>query len=135
MPSSHGLTHLAMSVPEGTLTDEYRTRLLDFYGRLLHWREIEALRRPDRLTIAVGRSSYVNIRERSDSMVTHGYEHFGVLLASADDLQQLWRELADEQRDVELEPLSTNDAGEGSFRFRYLLPMAVEAQFYASLTS
>ena len=134
MPSSQGLTHVAMSVPPGTLTPDYCDRLLGFYGRLLHWREMESLRRPDRLTVAVGRSSYINVRERPDAMVTHGYEHFGVLVASADDLRTLWRELDAEENDVDLEPLSTNDAGEGSFRFRYLLPMAVEAQFYASLT-
>ena len=132
MPPSSRLTHVAMSVPEGTLTDAYRARLLEFYGRILDWREIESLRLPDRLTVAVGPASYINIRERPDSMVTHGYEHFGVLVRSAEDLQALWAALAEEQ-DVELEPLSTNDDGEGSFRFRYLLPMAVEAQFYASL--
>jgi hypothetical protein len=133
MPSSGGLTHVAMSVPEGTLTDAYRARLLEFYGRILDWHEMESLRLPDRLTVAVGPTSYINLRERPDNMVTHGYEHFGVLVASAEDLQQLWAALADEEEDVELEPLSTNDDGEGSFRFRYLLPMAVEAQFYASL--
>ena len=122
-----------MSVPEGALTDEYRARLLEFYGRLLGWHEMESLRRPGRLTLAVGRSSYVSIRERPDSMVSHGYEHFGVLVRSAEDLQQLWAELANEKDDVQLEALSTSDAGEGEFRFRYLLPMAVEAQFYAGL--
>jgi hypothetical protein len=131
MPQSAGLSHVAMSVPEGTLTDEYRTRLLEFYGRVLGWREMEELRRPDRLTVGVGRFSYINIRERSDSMVTHGYDHFGVLLRSADDLQQLWDDLAKEQEDVQLEPLSPNERGEGSFRFRFMLPMAVEAQFFA----
>jgi len=121
-----------MSVPEGTLTDAYRAQLLEFYGRILDWREIESLRLPDRLTIAVGPASYVNIRERPDSMVTHGYEHFGVLVQSAEDLRELWATI-DREQGVELEPLSTSDTGEGSFRFRYLLPMAVEAQFYASL--
>jgi hypothetical protein len=133
MPVSSGLSHVAMSVPEGTLTDEYRSRLLMFYGRLLGWSEIESLRLPDRLTLAVGRASYVNLRERSDSMVTHGYDHFGVLVRSAAELQELWAQLDNEQEDVQLEPLSPNDQGEGSFRFQYLLPLAVEAQFYASL--
>jgi hypothetical protein len=132
MPPSSGLTHVAMSVPEGTLTDGYRARLLRFYGRVLDWREMESLRRPDRLTIAVGRSSYINVREVPESMVSHGYEHFGVLVRTAEGLRELWANLAGEE-DVQLEPLSTNDDGEGSFRFRYLLPMAVEAQFYASL--
>jgi hypothetical protein len=133
MPSSSGLTHVAMSVPEGTLTDSYRARLLEFYGRLLDWREMESLRLPGRLTVAVGSSSYINVRERPDSMVTHGYEHFGVSVRSAEDLHQLWLELVNEGDDLQLEPLTTNDDGEGSFRFRHLLPMAVEAQFYASL--
>ena len=133
MPLSSGLSHVAMSVPEGTLTDDFRTRLLDFYGRLLGWREMESLRLPGRLTVAVGRSSYINIREQAQSMVTHGYEHFGVLLRSAEDLRQLWEDLANEKQDVQLEPLSPNGAGEGSFRFRFLLPMAVEAQYFAAL--
>ena len=133
MPSSSGLTHVAISVPEGTLTDAYRERLLEFYGRILDWREMETLRRSDRLTVAFGPSSYINVRERPDSMVSHGYEHFGILVRSAEDLQRLWADLADEKDNVQLEPLSTNDDGEESFRFRSLLPMAVEAQFYASL--
>jgi hypothetical protein len=124
-----------MSVPEGTLTDEYRERLLDFYGRMLGWREMEFLRRSDRLTVSVGPSSYINIREQSDSMVSHGYEHFGVLVPSAEEFRQLWADLANEQVDLQLEPFSTNDAGEGSFRFRYLLPMAVEVQYYAELSA
>lgn len=134
MPLSSGLSHVAMSVPEGTLTEEYRTRLLEFYERRLGWREMESLRRPDRLTVAVGRMTYINIRERPDSMVTHGYEHFGVLLQSAEDLRQLWEDLANGVEDVQLEPLNASDRGEGSFRFRFLLPMAVEAQFFARAT-
>lgn len=133
MPVSAGLSHVAMSVPEGTLTDAYRARLLEFYGRMLGWHEMESLRRPDRLTVSVGTATYINIREQPESMVTHGYEHFGVLVRSAADLQQLWDDLANEAEHVELEPLSPNDQGEGSFRFRFLLPMAVEAQFFASL--
>lgn len=49
MTVSSGLSHIAMSVPAGTLTDEYRTELLDFYGRHFGWREVESLRLPDRL--------------------------------------------------------------------------------------
>jgi catechol-2,3-dioxygenase len=125
------LSHVAMSVPEGTLTDRYRTDLLDFYGPTLGWREIVPFRRADRLTIAVGGSTYINLRERSDSMVTHGYEHIGILVDSAEKLSQLWSALANEQVEVHLEPFAPNARGEGSFRFRYLLPMAVEVQFHA----
>ena len=41
MPVSAGLSHIAMSVSRGTLTDEYRAELLRFYGELLGWREID----------------------------------------------------------------------------------------------
>lgn len=133
MPRSRNLTHVAMGVPQGTLTEDFRARLLEFYGRVLGWSEMKSLRHPDRLTISVGASSYINVRELSEPMVTHGYEHFGVLLGSANDLQALWNDLAKEDQDVELEPLLPTDQGEGSFRFRFLLPMAVEAQFYAQL--
>ena len=34
-----GLNHVAMSVPPGTLTDDYRAELLEFYGGLFGWRE------------------------------------------------------------------------------------------------
>jgi len=129
------LSHVAMSVPEGTLTGAYRAEVLSFYGGIFGWSEMESLRRPDRLTIAVGRSSYINIRERRDSMVCHGYEHFGILVGSAEDLRRLWTELSNEQHDIELEPLAVSDVGEGSFRFRHLLPMAVEVQYYAALSA
>jgi catechol-2,3-dioxygenase len=122
-----------MSVPEGTLTDEYRARVLEFYERVLGWREITSLRRPDRLTISVGGVDYVNVREQAKPMVGHGYEHFGVILPTAADLRQLWADLAADPLDVELEELATSSEGEGSFRFSYLLPMAVEAQYYAQL--
>jgi hypothetical protein len=101
MPKQQRLTHVAMSVPAGTLTDEFRARVLDFYGRVFGWHEMEALRRPDRLTIAVG-ASYINVRERAD----------------ADD------------GDVTLEPIAESADGLATFRLRYLLPLTVEAQYF-----
>jgi hypothetical protein len=132
MPSSSGLIHVAMSVPEGTLTDAYRARLLEFYGRILEWREMESLRRPDRLTVAVGPSWYINIRERPDNGSSR-LRAFRCPGPVSQGPTQLWADLANEEDKVQLEPLSTSDDGEGSFRFWYLLPMAVEAQVYASL--
>src|SRR3954469_3617261 len=112
VPASAGLSHVAMSVSEGALTDDFRVRLLDFYGPLLGWTEMESLRRPDRLTISVGGPSYINLREGTDCLGTHGCEHFGVVMASAEQLQQLWDELAQKGADVELEPLVPNARGE-----------------------
>ena len=125
-----GLNHVAMSVPAGTLTDEFRAEVVAFYGGLLGWREIEALRLPDRMTLSVSRHTYVNIRERPDVMTSTGYEHFGVVVASAGDAKRLWHALDSDPRAVNLEPLSQHDDGFTSFRFRYLLPLAVEIQYF-----
>lgn len=117
-----------MSVPVGTLTDEYRGALLEFYGELFGWREIEALRLPDRLTILVGPDDYINIRERPAPMVCSGYEHFGIVVRSADEADALWDRLRGEQRALDLEPITKDENGFRSFRFQYLLPLAVEVQ-------
>jgi hypothetical protein len=128
MPKSTGLNHVAMSVPRGTLSDENRARLAEFYGEHLGWREIDDLRLPDRLTFAVGGRTYVNIRERDDAMVCHGYEHFGLTLSTVDDVESLWADLEGDDRVDELAPMERGDDGYRVFRFRYLLPMLVEVQ-------
>ncbi len=84
MTVSAGLSHVAVSVAPGTLNDAYRAEVLAFYGDHFGWREIDELRLPYRLTLAVGNHCYVNVRERPEAMVCHGYEHFGLLVPSAD---------------------------------------------------
>jgi hypothetical protein len=125
-----GLNHVAMSVPSGRLTDDYRAELLEFYGALFGWREIESLRLPDRLTIRVGKYTYVNVRERPDPMVCSGYKHFGILVSPNEEAETLWRQLEADPRDVNLEPLTDDDNGVRSFRFRHLLPLTVEVQSF-----
>jgi hypothetical protein len=124
------LSHVAMSVPAGTLTDEYRAAVLEFYGQLLGWKEIESLRLPDRLTVLVGPDDYINIREQPSPMTCSGYEHFGVVMASADEADALWDRLNDDQRDLHLEPNPKGADGFRSYKFRYLLPLAVEVQAF-----
>src|SRR4249919_1469854 len=119
MAKSNGLSHIAMSVAEGTLSDEYRAELLGFYGDYFGWSEIEQLRLPDRLTLSVGGRCYVNIRERRESMVCLGYEHFGLLVGSPEEADELWTRLDAEPREVNLESMSSSDDGFRSFRFRY----------------
>jgi len=130
MTAPTGLNHVAMSVPPGTLTDTYRSELLDFYGGLFGWREMEAFRLSDRLSVSVGRHTYLNIRERSEPMICSGYEHFGIVVRSGDEAERIWNLLDADPREVNLEPLTAGDDGFRSFRFLYLLPLAVEVQFF-----
>ena len=129
MTQSRGLSHIAMSVPVGTLTDEYRTQIVDFYGGTFGWVEIESLRRPDRMTLAVGRHCYVNVRERDESMTCTGYEHIGLLVESPEAADTTWQQLDADPRELELEPIDRGDDGYRNFRFRYLLPLTIEVQF------
>jgi hypothetical protein len=129
MPGSRGLSHIAMSVPPGTLTEDHREAVRDFYGSVFQWREIESLRLPDRLTFAVGGSCYINIRERAESMRCTGYEHFGVLLSSAEDVELLWADVEGHPAGIHPEPIETGKDGSRSFFFQHLLPFAVEVQF------
>src|SRR5690242_11642197 len=114
-----GLNHLAMSVAPGTLTDEFRDDVLAFYGALLGWREMDAYRLPDRLTIGTGSHTYINVRERDDAMTCHGYEHFGMVVASPAAAEHIWTQLDADTREVNLEPLHRSDDGFTTFRFRY----------------
>jgi hypothetical protein len=86
---------------------------------------------PDRLTISIGTHAYLNVRERADAMVCFGYEHLGIVVDSAAAAEQLWSVLDTDLRDVHLEPLSRGAHGLTTFRFRYLLPLAVEVQAFA----
>jgi len=129
MAKSQALSHVAMSVPPGTLTDEWRMQVLDFYGELFGWKELDKLRLPDRLTIAVG-SSYINVRERDDAPAYNGYEHFGVVFESADEVRRIWDRANQSDADLTLERLSEPLDGFLSFRLRYLLPLTVEVQYF-----
>lgn len=117
-----------MSVPRGTLTPEFRSALLDFYAELFGWRELKSSSNSDRLTIAIGPNAYINVRETDAPMATRGaYEHFGVLVASIEDVHAL-RATAERLGAVAgavEEPVD----GHPTFRFEHLLPMAIEVQF------
>ncbi|HVT76261.1 MAG TPA: VOC family protein [Acidimicrobiales bacterium] len=120
---THALTHVAMSVAPGTLTDEFCAEVLAFYSEVFGWRSMDDFRQPDRLTIAIGPKAYINLRERDD-YATVAYEHFGVLVESKDALDTVHAELSRRGVDVEESPESQ------LIRFRHLLPMAIEAQYF-----
>ena len=117
-----------MSVAEGTLTTGFRSEVVEFYGRHFGWTDIESLRRPDRLSMAIGGGDYVNIRERPDPMVCSGYEHIGLLLDTTEAVEVAWSAIAGDGEDVHLEELKGGDGTYRSFRFRYLLPLTIEVQ-------
>lgn len=117
------LTHVAMSVPVGTLTTEFRTQIEEFYGELFGWHDLENLSNPERMTIATGGGSYINVKERVEPAAMT-YEHFGVAVATAADV----RAVADDLRRLGVEPENITGKTLLTLRFHHLLPMAIEVQ-------
>jgi hypothetical protein len=124
---TRGLTHVAMSVPVGTLTAAFRAELLGFYAEAFGWRELARLSTADRLTIAIGPGTYLNVREHETPMAAGAYEHFGVLVDSAEEVARLHE--AVRHLGADPEPIEEPVPGHPTFRFRHLLPMAIEVQF------
>ena len=121
------LTHVAMSVPPGTLTAEFRGAILAFYLEAFGWKEMTSLALPERLTIRTGPSSYINVREHEEAADLR-YEHFGVFVPSPDDVEDLWNIVRG--LGAEPEAIASGDAGDVTFRFKHLLPMAIEVQYF-----
>jgi hypothetical protein len=117
-----------MSVPRGSLTEAFRAAINEFYGDLLGWHEVDALRLPDRMTITVGQGTYINVREGDHPMQTSGYEHFGVVVSTAEELEELREAVL--ARGVLASETETVGGRVLSFRFHHLLPLAVEVQHF-----
>ena len=128
MAKSVCLNHVAMSVPHGSQTDDFRADVNKFYGELLGWREIDALRLPDRMTITVGQGTYINVRERDDAMQATGYEHFGVVVSTAEELEEVREAVV--ARGIVATETEAIAGSVLSFRFHHLLPLAVEVQHF-----
>ncbi len=120
------LTHVAMAVPPGTLSEAYRNAVQAFYGEIFGWRELADLRQGGRLTIAIGTRSYINIREH-EAARTLTYEHFGVLVRSAAAVTELREKVA--AQGVDAGAVEEPVPGHPTFRFQHLLPMAIEVQY------
>ncbi|HUP84158.1 MAG TPA: VOC family protein [Acidimicrobiales bacterium] len=124
---TRGLTHVAMAVRPGTLTPTFRSEVLSFYGGVFGWRELEELSSAERLTIAVAPQAYLNMRE-TDAATDVTYEHFGVLVESDEAVREIWEDVR--ARGASPDPVDRPVDGHPSFRFRHLLPMAIEVQFF-----
>ena len=128
MPRSDGLSHVAMSVAPGTLTVQFRSEVLSFYGAHFGWVELDEFKRPERMTIAIGGGDYLNIRELEGAIEHRGYEHFGLRLPDAEAVETAWNAITADPRAAAVESLQRGPDGFRQFRLRYLLPLTIEVQ-------
>lgn len=128
------LSHIAMTVARESYTAEYLSELTRFYGETLGWRVDDNLSKPnERLFIAISRQQYLNVRAADEPMVTSGYEHLGIYLDTPEDVHTMHAKVSIEAKaDHHLEIDKRVQVLYGglltTFRFRYLMPLAIEVQ-------
>jgi hypothetical protein len=123
---TRAITHVAMSVPVGSLSPDRRSEILEFYGEVFGWREMHGVSNNERLALWVGPDCYINVRERNDHAAL-SYEHFGVLVESEEAVNELWARVT--ERGANAGSVG-REAGVPMFKFQHLLPMAIEVQCF-----
>lgn len=129
------MSHVAMSVPRSIFTDAYCADL-GFYEDLFGWKIDGSLSIDnERLFISLpGHGQYINVRAADQPMTTTSYEHLGIYVESADEVQTLFGKVqAHKETDdrVEIDDRGVQVLYGGlltTFRFKYLLPLAIEVQ-------
>ena len=135
------LSHVAMSVHRSQFTAEYISDL-GFYCDLLGWKIDENLSiANERLLIALpAHGQYLNVRALDKPMVASSYEHMGIYVATREEVTSLYNRVqlhGEQDARVELDERGVQTLYGGSvtqFRFKYLLPLAIEIQHIGTVT-
>jgi len=135
------LSHVAMSVHRSTFTEEYISDL-GFYCDLLGWKIDENLSiENERLLFSLpAHGQYLNVRALDKPMVASSYEHIGIYVASPEEVSSLYNSVLTHGKNdsrVELDERGVQTLYGGSvtqFRFKYLLPLAIEIQHIGTST-
>ena len=132
------LSHIAMTVSREQFNSTYLDELNRFYSATLGWQVNQALsRQNERLFISMPeQGQYLNVRASDKPMATSGYEHLGVYVDEALDVYRMHEKVCSERGDdfdIELDDkVRTAYGGQlTTFRFRYLMPLAIEIQHIA----
>lgn len=129
------LSHVAMTVPRSIFTPDYVEQLATFYESILGWQVSSTLSIDDeRFVIFIpGNGQYLNVRASDQPMATSGYEHLGIYVKTEKEVRNLFERVKAEsasREEVELdeEMKVAYDGKLTVFRFRYLMPLAIEIQ-------
>lgn len=125
-----------MTVPRALFESECHRKLLRFYEGVFGWSENRGLTIPgERLVLRSPTvTQFLTIRASDEPMQTSGYEHLGIAVPTAAAARELFdRASRWASRDPEVEIGELKVGYEGrvhTFRVRYLLPLAIEVQFF-----
>lgn len=137
-PPAPRFNHVAMSVAPELLSPEGRAGVLAFYGQVFGWTEMPTLSQDGKLLVlrAYRNDQFVFLAASDDPMVCDDREHWGMSVATPDQLDRMYetaRKLADDDPQVELVERKTEDFGVlklHSFYVRYRIPLWTEVQCF-----
>jgi hypothetical protein len=127
--------HMELTLARGTLTDEFRKQLDDFYGGIFGWRchDIELLG-GRQWYMEVDDGSFLLVAEHDRPMSSPGYDHLGLLMDTRAEVDHFLGECKafaegdDRVRIKEYEDLVSGDVVVHAFYVKYLLPIWFDVQ-------
>lgn len=138
-PGSPRFNHVAMSVPADLLDPGGRRDIVSFYAEVFGWQELpsETIDRRRLVLSAYRYDQFVFLLAAEESMTAPAGDHFGLGVASVDELEEFYRRAVTyRQRDDRVrivDPIVEHHPGLEltSFYVGFLLPLMVEVQHFA----
>jgi hypothetical protein len=127
--------HMELTVPKGTLTDERRQELTDFYGSIFGWetRDVEILG-GRQFYMQPTEGQFILVAESSKPISAPGYDHLGLLMETREEVDHILEQcqrFRDKDDRVELklyDDLHTGNTVVHAFYVRHLLPIWFDVQ-------
>jgi hypothetical protein len=131
------INHMELTFPEGTLTEEKKQQIGDFYLQLFGWNSLEieiVEQKALLLMIDEEVSQFILCAESPNPIQSPGYDHLGFLYESRDEVDALLTKCKALQKDnPEIQIKEYDDLVEGpttvhAFYVKYLLPIWFDVQ-------
>lgn len=132
--------HVAVTVPHETLLEPTRSRLVEFYREVFGWEPSPYMADEKHLVLRVyRRGQYLNLTASEQTTQMRPGDHVGLQVDSFQRLGAIasaarrWKERRD--AGAEVSKLGVTPSEEGpvySLFIRYMLPLRIEVQYYAT---
>jgi hypothetical protein len=127
--------HMELTLPKGTITDEFRADLESFYGGVIGW-EIKQTKvlELDATLLLPDDGQFILVAEATKHLESPGLDHLGLLMESRADVDEMlercqrFREKDDRCRILEFKDLVTGAVVVHAFYVKYLLPIWFDVQ-------
>jgi hypothetical protein len=129
--------HMELTLPVGTLTDEARKEIDDFYGSVFGWTGLDTEvvnQSAHLLQVDPYTNSFILLAEHKNPMSSPGYDHLGLLQETRTEVDELlarcrnYQERDDRVRINEYQDLVSPNLTVHAFYVKFLLPIWFDVQ-------